>query len=84
MLAFLNRYAFDDISMEGLLYGTESQRSQYESVATKRNLSGVFEIDNFDQFPINSQGFEISHTNMILFDSGPCYDWPFPIASTYP
>ncbi|MBC8262267.1 MAG: hypothetical protein H8E43_10660 [Planctomycetia bacterium] len=84
MLAFLNRYAFDDISMEGLLYGTESQLSQYESVATKRNLSGVIEIDNFDQFPFNSQGFEISHTNMILFNSGPCYDWPFPLPQPIP
>lgn len=84
LLAFLKRHAYDDLSLEGMLYGGSDEVQNLESVVSKRNLSGTLPLDNFDQFPINDRQYEISATNMIMFQSGPCYDWPFPLPQPFP
>ena len=84
LLAFLKRHAFDDLSLEGMLYGGSDEIQNLESVASKRNLSGVLPLDNFDHFPINERLYQISANNMIMFESGPCYDWPFPLPQPFP
>ncbi|MAJ29208.1 hypothetical protein CBD41_07265 [bacterium TMED181] len=84
MLAFLKRHAFDDLSLEGFLYGGSDEIQNLESVASKRNLSGKIMLDDFSNFPTNLRGYQISETNMIMFESGPCYDWPFPLPQPFP
>ncbi|MDE0961159.1 MAG: hypothetical protein OSB09_10290 [Planctomycetota bacterium] len=81
---FLKRHAFDDLSVEGRLYGSESQESPYYSLAHRRDLSGTLMVDDFDQFPFNNLGFLISSTNTDLFTQGACYDWPFPLPQPLP
>lgn len=76
---FLRRHAFDDLSVEGLLYGAESQYSNYYSVAHHKDLAGTMMIDDFDLFPRNNLGHLISSSNTALFTQGACYDWPFPL-----
>lgn len=79
VLAFLRRYAFDDLSTDGLLYGDENQRSPYFAVTSRSNLSAPIIVSDFENFPISNLGLPIVSSNMILFESGPCYDWPFPL-----
>ncbi|RTZ91995.1 MAG: hypothetical protein DSY81_03295 [Bacillota bacterium] len=81
---FLRRHAFGDLSLEGLLYGNESQTSPYFSVAHNRDLSGALLVDNFDLFPRNNLGHLISSVNTLLFTQGACYDWPFPLPQPLP
>ncbi len=84
MLAFLKRHAFDDLSLEGFLYGGSDDIQNLESVASRRNLSGKIMLDDFSNFPTNLRGYQISETNMVMFESGPCYDWPFPLPQPFP
>ena len=79
VLAFLRRYAFDDLSTGGLLYGDENQRSPYVAVSSRSNLSAPIIVSDFENFPLSNLGLPIVSSNMILFESGPCYDWPFPL-----
>ena len=79
VLAFLRRYAFDDLSTGGLLYGDEEQRSSYFSVNSRSNLSSPLVIADFDNFPLSNLSLPIVSSNMLLFESGSCYDWPFPL-----
>lgn len=84
MWTFLKRHAFDDLSVEGLLYGSESQDSHLYSVAHRRDLSGTLVVDDFDNFPVNRLGQPVTSTNTLLFIRGACYDWPFPIPNPLP
>ena len=84
MLAFLKRHAFDDLSLEGMLYGGSDEIQNLESVASRRNLSGTLMLDDFHFFPINGRGYEVTQTNLLFFESGPCYDWPFPLPQPFP
>ncbi|OUU25154.1 MAG: hypothetical protein CBC13_02425 [Planctomycetia bacterium TMED53] len=84
LLAFLRRHAFDDLSIENFLYGGSGANQELELAASKRNLSGTLLLDDFTNFPFNQRGYEISHSNMILFEPGPCYDWPFPLPLPFP
>ncbi|MGE4620224.1 MAG: hypothetical protein AAEJ04_10505 [Planctomycetota bacterium] len=84
MWTFLRRHAYDDLSVEGLLYGSESQFSPYYSVVHHRNLSGAIVVDDFEQFPVNRLGELVTSTNTVLFLQGACYDWPFPVPQPIP
>jgi len=84
MWTFLKRHALDDLSVDGVLYGSESQTSPYFCVAHRRDLSGTLIIDDFDQFPRNNLGYLISSSNTDLFTQGACYDWPFPLPQPLP
>ena len=77
--AFFRRYAFGDLSVEGLLHGHESQGSSLVGVTVRRNLSGVKKIADFDDFPLTNHGDLITANNSLLFIKGACYDWPFPL-----
>jgi len=78
MWTFVRRHAYDDLSLEGVLYGSESQNSPYFAVSHHRDLSGTLLVDNFDNFPVNNLGHLVTANNTVLFIRGACYDWPFP------
>lgn len=84
MWTFLRRHAFDDLSVEGLLYGSESQDSPYYCIAHRRDLSGTLVVDDFENFPFNRLGLAVTSTNTLLFIKGACYDWPFPVPQPIP
>ncbi len=77
--AFFHRYGFGDLSVEGLLYGDEYEGSPFVGVTSRRNLSGVIPVADFEDFPMANRGGLITATGTLLFIKGPCYDWPFPL-----
>lgn len=79
--AFFRRYAYGDLSVEGLLHGSEAEGSPYVAVTHRRNLSGGITVADFDDFPLTNLGGMITAQNTLLFIQGACYDWPFPLPS---
>jgi len=77
--AFLRRYGYGDLSVEGLLYGEEHEGSPYVGVTARRNLSGAISVADFASLPLADLGGLITSNGMQLFLEGPCYDWPFPL-----
>lgn len=84
MWTFIRRHAFEDLTLEGVLYGSESQMSPYYGVSHKRDLSGTLVVDDFDNFPVNRLGHLVTSNNTVLFIQGACYDWPFPTPQPMP
>ena len=79
--AFFQRYAFGDLSVEGILHGTEDEGSPLVGVSYRRNLSGTIPVADFDAFPFTNGGGAIASSGSLLFIKGTCYDWPFPLPS---
>lgn len=77
LAAFLRRHAFQDLSVEGLLYGSERQGSPILALTARRHLGGAIWIDDFDAAPLNSLGLPTMSTPG-HFTVGNCYDLPAP------
>lgn len=73
--AFLRRYAFADLSVEGILYGSEYQTSSRVGVAHRRAHARTRWIDDFSEFPNNSLGALTSSAGGSV-GVGACYDQP--------
>ena len=79
--AFVRRHGFGDVSLEGLLYGAEFQRSPLASVASRRNLGSALVVDDFSAFPLNAMGLSTAWTasGVANVRLGSCYDVPTAI-----
>ena len=77
--AFFQRYAFGNLSVEGILHGAEDEASPFVGVSYRRNLSGAIPVADFEDYPFTNSGGAIASSGALLFIKGTCYDWPFPL-----
>ncbi len=78
-VAFLRRYGSGDLTVEGLLYGTEWTGSPYLAFTSQRRLAGTTWIDDFSAYPTNSLGESWAIAGTGAAGIGSCYDSPAPV-----
>ncbi|MGE3164838.1 MAG: hypothetical protein AB7O52_08025 [Planctomycetota bacterium] len=73
--AFLQRHAFADLSVDGILYGAEYQTSSHVGVAHRRHHIGTRVLDDFSDHPHNQLG-QLTASSGGTVQVGACYDLP--------
>ena len=77
-VAFLSRWGHGDLSVEGQLYGDEWLGSPHVALSSRRELFGTRWVDDFDSFPIRSDGSPWIAVGSGSIGVGACYDAPLP------